>query len=148
VINPAVGYSFNKSIVVEDTSTGELYYLIPLLLGNGSWSSGVLEAGYTVDSANFTLTLYDCNYNPCKVVDSIVASYGYNYLFADVYMRYIDGRERYLTRIFLGESKTIYVNTTPGGSWVTRGFFILEKSYFDVLLAVEPDMLVMGRSGL
>lgn len=52
-INPAIGWAFNKTIIIRDGS-GRLHYLIPYSVGNRLWANMVSDVVYAHESFRYT----------------------------------------------------------------------------------------------
>ena len=113
-INPSIGWAFNKSIIIRDGS-GTLYYFIPYSVGNESWSSTVAYADYnTFYSGTVSIVLKD-NSNG-KYINKLKGVFASDLSYVDAYLVYTDGTQKYLGRLYLGDTVTKSVSWSGSGS--------------------------------
>ncbi|MCD6301804.1 MAG: hypothetical protein J7L82_07045, partial [Staphylothermus sp.] len=85
IINPTVGWAFNKSLIITDGDN--IYYLLPVLVGDYNWSQTVLDTGYKQTySGTIKIKLRDTTNN--KLINKLRGVFANDLRYVDAYIDY------------------------------------------------------------
>ena len=135
-INPMVGWTFNKSLIISDGSN--VYYLIPLLVGDPNWSKTVIDIGYrSTSSGTIRIRLKDKDLD--VYIERIRGVFAKDLSHVRVYLDYEDGGSEFLGDLKLGEERTIYVN------WAGYGVVTVNEGYYNVSFIVKTYSITRAK---
>jgi len=142
LVNPIIGWAFNKSLAVQD-SDGNVYYIIPYLIGDHGWNNNITDMAYEKYQTSITMRFYDTSNNDKLII--YIKIYAFKDPFdsslvhCQFYFVYSDGSEKKIAELQARYGERVSTSITP--SLFGKGITTNSYSYFNI-----TDKLVTTRN--